>query len=105
MEEYGEIDSDYVFVNLWSGAIGSPITYNTVAALFRQISIKIDHLVTPHMLRHTHATELLRDKWDLAYIQKRLGHKDIQTTVNTYTHLNEKDMKMHYQKYLLRRKI
>jgi integrase/recombinase XerD len=105
MEEYREIDSDYVFINLWSGTIGSPMTYNTVAALFKQISTKIAHSVTPHMLRHTHATELLKDKWDLAYIQKRLGHKDIQTTMNTYTHLTEADIKKHYQEYLARRKI
>lgn len=103
MEEYGEVDSDYVFVNLWSGVVGSPITYTTVSALFKKISTKIGHPVTPHMLRHTHATELLRDKWDLAYIQKRLGHKDIQTTMNTYTHLTEADMKKHYQEYLTRR--
>jgi integrase/recombinase XerD len=105
MEEYREIDSDYVFINLWSGTIGSPMTYNTVAALFKQISKQIAHSVTPHMLRHTHATELLRDKWDLAYIQKRLGHKNIQTTMNTYTHLTEADIKKHYQAYLARRKI
>lgn len=104
MEEYGEIDSDYVFINLWSGEIGSPLTYNSVAALFNQLSSKLGRVVTPHMLRHTHATELLRDQWDLAYIQKRLGHKDIQTTMNTYTHLTDVDMKKHYQEYLARRK-
>ena len=104
MEEYGEIDSDYVFVNLWSGSIGSPMTYTTVSALFKQISTRIGHSVSPHMLRHTHATELLRDQSDFAYIQKRLGHKDIQTTMNTYMHLTEADMKKHYQEYLARRK-
>ena len=25
--EYGEIDSDYVFVNLWAGRVGAPMTY------------------------------------------------------------------------------
>ncbi|MCC2666658.1 MAG: integrase family protein [Gammaproteobacteria bacterium] len=104
LEEYGEVDSDYVFVNLWSGAVGTPITYTTVSALFKQLSVKVNCRVTPHMLRHTHATELLRDQWDLAYIQKRLGHKDIQTTMNTYIHLTEADMKKHYQAYLVRRK-
>ena len=28
--EYGDLDSDYVFVNLWSGPIGSPLTYPSV---------------------------------------------------------------------------
>jgi hypothetical protein len=31
--EYGEVDSDYVFVNLWSGRIGAPLTYATVDKL------------------------------------------------------------------------
>nr|WP_273542780.1 tyrosine-type recombinase/integrase [Aeromonas caviae] len=44
---------------------------------------------TPHIFRHTHATEL-RSGWDASYVQKRLGHKDIQTTINTYAHLNER---------------
>jgi integrase len=82
MEEYGDFDSDYVFINLWGGEIGMPVTYNAISALFKQISGKIGRIVTPHMLRHTHATEPLRERWDLAYIQKRLGHKDIQTIMN-----------------------
>ena len=54
---------------------------------------------TPHIFRHTHATELLRSGWDASYVQKRLGHKDIQTTINTYAHLNERDLKEAFNKF------
>ena len=34
----------------------------------------------------------------MSYVQKRLGHSDIQTTVNTYVHLLDDDLKAEYQK-------
>lgn len=54
----------------------------------------------PHMFRHTHATELIRSGWDMSYVQKRLGHVNVQTTVNTYVHLQDDDLQAAYQKYL-----
>jgi integrase/recombinase XerD len=36
----------------------------------------------------------------MSYVQKRLGHADIQTTVNTYVHLTDDDLIEEYQKYL-----
>jgi site-specific recombinase XerD len=100
MQECGEVDSDYVFINLWEGEIGKPISYNSVITLFQRLSKKLDTHVTPHMLRHTHATDLIKAGWDMAHVQQRLGHKDIQTTINTYTHLSNDDLKEKYQAYL-----
>lgn len=103
-EEYPEdIDSDYLFVNIWEGRIGQPITYSTVTGLFRRLSKKMGIKVTAHMFRHTHATELIRQGWDMAHVQKRLGHASVQTTINTYTHLNNEDLKEAYQQYLEQR--
>lgn len=65
-----------------------PMTYTTVADLFRRLSRKTGLRATPHMFRHTHATDLLRAGWDAAYVQKRLGHAQIQTTVNSPIDLN-----------------
>lgn len=99
IHEYGEVESDYVFVNLWDGEIGAPMKYGSVITLFKRISKKTGIDVTPHIFRHTHATELLRAGWDLAYIQKRLGHSDIQTTANIYAHLSSDDMKKELAKF------
>jgi integrase/recombinase XerD len=55
------------------------------------------------MLRHTHATDLIRTgKWDLAYVAERLGHANIGTT-GIYLHLQNADMKAALEDYAARR--
>lgn len=39
-----------------------------------------------HSLRHTHATKLIENGANAKDVQERLGHTDIKTTLNTYTH-------------------
>ena len=56
--EYGDLDCDYVFVNLFGGRIGQPLCYPTVHRLAARISARTGIAFTVHMLRHTHATEL-----------------------------------------------
>lgn len=45
-----------------------------------------------HGLRHTHATILISNGENIKVVSERLGHKDITTTLNTYTHVMD-DMK------------
>ena len=97
--DFDEIDSDYVFVNIWGENVGSPLTYSTIYTKFRRMAKKQGIPFSPHIFRHTHATELLRSGWDASYVQKRLGHKDIQTTVNIYAHLNDQDLKQAFQNF------
>ena len=40
-----------------------------------------------HDFRHSHASYLLFLKADITAISKRLGHDNLQTTINTYSHL------------------
>ncbi|GAB4528539.1 MAG: tyrosine-type recombinase/integrase [Pleurocapsa sp.] len=105
MEILGDNLSDYVFVNLWDGQIGSPMTYSNVMSLFTRLKRKtgIAIPVTPHKIRHSHATDLIREGVDMAYVQRRLGHASIQTTNDTYVHVSNEDMKREYQKYLEQR--
>lgn len=42
-----------------------------------------------HDLRHSHATWLINNGVNIVAVSKRLGHKDVSTTLNTYTHLLE----------------
>ncbi len=108
IDEYPEdVDSDYVFVSIWSHLVepGTPLTYSAVDSLFRRLRKKTGIYATAHLLRHSHATNLVRAGWDMSYVQKRLGHSDIQTTINTYVHLLDEDLKAEYKKYLSQRKI
>jgi integrase/recombinase XerD len=102
MYEYPENTvSDYVFVNIWAGKIGHPITYSTVSDLFERLMSKTGiEEAHPHMFRHTHATELIEAGVDFAIVKERLGHAHIQTTINTYTHIRPKALKKAFQDYL-----
>ena len=74
--------------------------YPCIYSLFKRLSKKLKTKITPHMLRHTHATELIRHGWDTSFVQQRLGHTSAQTTLNIYTHLNTQDLKSAYLTYL-----
>ena len=97
--DFDDIDSDYVFVNIWGENKGQPLSYSTVYTKFSRLAKTLNIPFSPHIFRHTHATELLRSGWDASHVQKRLGHKDIQTTINTYAHLNDQDLKTAFQKF------
>lgn len=43
--------------------------------------------ITPHMLRHTCATNMVLSGMDAITVKAQMGHKDIQTTLNIYTHV------------------
>ncbi len=53
--------------------------------------------VSPHMLRHSFATDSLKTGWDLRSLQKFLGHEKISTT-EIYIHLNTQFMTIEYRK-------
>lgn len=44
--------------------------------------------ISPHKLRHTHCTISIESGANLKDVQARLGHSDIQTTLNIYAHAN-----------------
>ena len=48
----------------------------------------IERRITPHMLRHTCATQLLDAGVDIRIVQRRLGHPSISTT-EIYTHVSD----------------
>ncbi len=47
--------------------------------------------ISPHTLRHTFATDLLRGTKNIRLVQKALGHSDISTTM-VYTHIVDEEL-------------
>ncbi len=91
-----EVDSlpDFVFVNLWEGEIGRPMTYEAVLSLVKRLSKRTGISFTPHMLRHTRATLWIRSKQvSLEEASRLLGHASVQTTHDTYVHLTAEDLR------------
>jgi len=90
--EYGTLDSDYVFVNLFAVPRGAPVTATNVHKLCARLRERsgVEHF-TPHTLRHTYATRLLRAGLDPAVVAELLGHASSQTTTGTYGHLRLED--------------
>ena len=91
--EYGDIDSDYVFVNLFAGPIGQPLCYRTVHQLIGRIAARTGITFTAHMLRHTHATELIRNGVPIEVVARLLTHRSSTTTSQTYIHLDAADVR------------
>lgn len=89
--EYGDLDSDYVFVNLWSGSVGAPLSYRAVYEVVVRLRRRTGIAFGPHTFRHGYATELLRRGVPVEVVQRLLGHASIATTGDTYAHLEIED--------------
>lgn len=70
-----------------------------------KVRITIDFHVTPHILRHTYATNLILAGVNIKKVQYLLGHAKVETTLNIYTHLMEnrpedliRDIRMAFEK-------
>jgi integrase/recombinase XerD len=91
--EYGGLDSDYVFVNLFAEPVGQPLHYRTVHQLISRIAKRTGIAFTAHMLRHTHATELIRNGVPIEIVARLLTHRSSTTTSQTYIHLQAADVR------------
>lgn len=69
---------------------GESITTDTLKYLSRVVNYELGINFNFHSLRHTHATMLLEADANIKDIQGRLGHSNIATTMDTYSHRTKK---------------
>ena len=67
------------------------MTYASVDRLVRRLRAGTGIEFTPHLFRHSYATDLLRRGVAPEVVQKLLGHASISTTIDTYSHLGVED--------------
>ena len=89
--------------------LGTALHGDRIRHMFQHYSRKSGVSITPHMLRHTHATALVRsfltagEPVDWKFVQERLGHASVVTTMETYTHLEDDDRRLSYLAFMDRR--
>lgn len=76
------------------------LTSRSVERIIKQYAIKagISKKVTPHVIRHSFATDLLRNGADLRSVQMLLGHANINTT-QIYTHVTDTQLKKIHKQF------
>lgn len=76
------------------------LTSRSVERIIKQYAINsgISKKVTPHVIRHSFATDLLRNGADLRSVQMLLGHANINTT-QIYTHVTDTELKNIHKKF------
>ena len=80
-----------MFVNLWAGQRGRPLTYAAVYDLVGRLRRRTGIDFDPHWCRHTYATGLLRAGTPVEVVSRLLGHASVTTTVEVYGHLTVED--------------
>lgn len=74
--------------------LGKPVNTRYIQRLMNDLAREagIETKCTPHVLRHTYATELLRDGFTLREVQVALRHANVSTT-EIYTHVVDEDLR------------
>lgn len=85
---------------LFLGQLGKQMKRADLSNMLKMLAEKaaLEKKVTPHVIRHSVATHLLRHGMDIRYIQELLGHEDLRTT-QIYTKVENKDLRDMLDRY------
>lgn len=111
IKEYLKVRTDMdeaMFISLAKGAESSGdmrLTPRSVERVVKQRAIEagISKKVTPHIIRHSFATDLLEGGADIRSVQALLGHANISTT-QVYTHVTDKHLREVHKAFHNRRR-
>lgn len=90
------MNTDYVFLNNHGKKMTRQGFFKIIKKLAKDAGINTE--ISPHTLRHSFASHLLKYGADLRTIQELLGHSDISTT-QVYTHIANEELRKNYDEY------
>ena len=88
--------SDILFLNRYGRGLTRSMIFKIISDASKRIGL--DKKISPHTLRHSFATHLIKNGADLRTIQLILGHESI-TTTEIYTHLDTLHLEEVLKKY------
>lgn len=97
---------DALFVSISKNTkVPTPLGRRSIERIVKERAVQagISKKVTPHVMRHMFATDLLSNGADLRSVQMLLGHANIATT-QIYTHVTDKALRETHKKFHSRRK-
>lgn len=102
LDKRGDIE-DALFIQMGKNSKNAKdlrLTPRSIERLVKKYATKagITRKVTPHVIRHSFATDLLQNGADLRSVQALLGHSNI-TTTQVYTHVTDKHLAEVHKKF------
>lgn len=100
MKTHERKNHNYLFINSKGGQLTDRGVRYIIDNIMSKLSVKTH--VTPHVLRHTFATDMLNNGCDIKVVQELLGHSSLKAT-EIYTHVTNEHLKKVYYECFPRR--
>lgn len=100
LDTHKKNEYNYLFMNSKGNQITDRGVRYIIDNIMKKLSIKTH--VTPHVLRHTFATDMLNNGCDIKVVQELLGHSSLKAT-EIYTHVTNESIKKVYYNCFPRR--